>query len=96
MNNLIDEDELFELGYIKNNSIISNNYSLNISRWNGCFKEISIFTDPNSQFIYLREGDLTNRRENDDVITIFNSDFDGELTIDYIEKLTNLLKPNEK
>ena len=40
-----------------------------------------------NQYIYLREGDLSGKRENDDVVVVFNGDLDGELKINRIKRL---------
>lgn len=80
------------MNFIKQPSLIKDSYTLNISRLPFIFKEICVYTQKHNQFVYLREGDLKNCREEDNLVTIFNSDLNGELTINWIKNLVNLLK----
>lgn len=83
------EEQLLELGFTKEVMC----YSISISRDPKHYKVISVSPQLHNQYVYIREADGDEDiRLYDEVVTIFNSDYDGELKIEWIEKLVNLLK----
>lgn len=67
-------------------------YDLDISYFDNEYKTISITPLQGNQYIYIRQGEENKPREDDILITIYNSDIKGSLTSEYIINLTNLLK----
>lgn len=91
----ITEAFLIDFGFKKIQSLILPSYEINISRHPGTFKTLSCTIQQGNQYVTLREGEKQKDRMNDDLVNVYNSDYDGELTCEYIQALYNLLKPQK-
>jgi len=80
-------------GFEIHESLLLTSYSISISK-NGIYKVLSTTIEPGNQYVYVREGNNDKRHE-DDVITIFNGDLDGELYFHHIQNLYFLLTGEE-
>jgi hypothetical protein len=78
----------------KNNSIITS-YSIDISTSDSIYKVISISIKKNNQYVYIREGEIDEPRYKDNIINVFNSDYNGELFVHYIQNLYKILTNKE-
>lgn len=88
----ITHEWLIENGFTFVPSHILPNYYISISNYPSNFKIISLTIEFGNQYVYVREGDKEKPRHEDGVVTLFNSDFNGPLTIEFVETLYNLLK----
>lgn len=88
----ITNEWLIENGFTFIPSPIIPSYSISISNYPGNFKIISLTIEFGNQYVYVREGDKGKSRQEDNVVTLFNSDFNGPLTIEFVDTLYNLLK----
>ncbi len=75
-------------GFEETKGPVIDNYGMNISRNELEFKRISITLENGNQYIMVREGDLNSSRHKDDVVVIYNSDYDGNLKM---YRLNNLI-----
>lgn len=85
------EDFLLSNGFTKVDSIILPSYTLDISNFESEFKQLSVTVEPHNQYVSIRCGDLVAKRHEDEIITIYNSDINGELTIEYLTKLIEVM-----
>jgi hypothetical protein len=85
---------LIELGFtFSKNLIVSGYYSLDISIFKTQYKALTFCIDKHNQYGYIRYGEkLNGNRLDDDLITIFNSDSNGELYMHYMQNLCNIFK----
>jgi hypothetical protein len=80
--------ELLKLyGFTERCGPIVTNYSMNIGRNKLEYKEVSITLSPGNQYIMARQGDLHKERHKDDVIVLYNGDYDGKLMMHRINHL---------
>lgn len=73
-------------------SKIIDSYTFNIAIFPQEYKAISVSIEKGNQYVYIRNGELNEPREEDQLICIFNSDTHGELTKDRIELILEALK----
>lgn len=90
----ITEQFLLDNGFEKISSLIIDSYTYNLSHNPDYdFKQLSVNIEMGNQYVFLRQGDPEVDRANDDVITIYNSDYHGDLTCEYIQALLPVLNP---
>lgn len=89
----VTEKELLEFGFIKNEHLILPSYSINISKYKDRFKILSFTLQIGNTYGYLREqdDDFPDDRSEDNIITIFNGDYNGMLTKGYVTTMYYLL-----
>jgi len=89
----ITEQELLELGFTKNEHLILPSYSIDISQFKDRFKVLSFTLQIGNTYGYLREqdDDFPNDRTKDNIITIFNGDYNGVLTKGYVTTFHHLV-----
>lgn len=90
------EEKLIELGFIRRDSKILDSYVLDISYNSEEIKELSISTELGNQYVYIRQGQIEKKHWEADLVCIYKSDYMGNLTIEYIEKLVEVIKPKIK
>jgi len=90
------EEKLIDLGFIRRDSKILDSYILDISYTPTEIKELSISTELGNQYVYIRQGDKGKAHWEVDLVCIYNSDYMGNLTVEYIEKLVEVIKPKIK
>lgn len=83
-------ETLLKLGAVENK--VFNSFSLDISKFPRQFKEVVFYIEMNAQFVYIRQGDIDENRDSDNLVCIFNSDTHGRLTDKYIKQIVKLLK----
>jgi hypothetical protein len=94
---LLNEDEivtsqwLLLKGFTPLEGILVRSFSKDISQFEEQYKVISVCINPGNVYVYLREGDKMEPREEDDMVTVFNGDRQGQLKKEFIEKLYTLL-----
>lgn len=82
----LTEDILVQkCGFKKHETRITTIYSLNISPFKEILRQFSITIEPGNTYVYLREGEINQPRDKDDVITLFNSDLDGKLYLHWFQ-----------
>lgn len=92
----ITEEFLLQLGFnFKSNLILNKIFDIDISHFPNDYKTISLTIERHNQFVYLREGELKEDRSKDNLITIFNSDINGELYAHHIQNIYKIHK-NER
>jgi len=70
---------LLDNGFIKNQNLILDSYLLNFNYNN----EIIINIQLHNQYVWIKDGE--------NLSTIYNSDFQGNLTIEYLELLLKVI-----
>lgn len=95
MDNL--EQHLLDLGFKLEKNLIIDRYTLDIS-FNPMFefRQLSVTTEQGNQYIMIRQGDLERPRHEDECCTLFNSDYQGELTLEVIDDLVKVLSVNNR
>lgn len=78
------------------NKIFGNIYVLTIKYGDIPFRELSICTSISNQYVYIREIELGVPHEESEMVTIYNSDLQGNLTIEYLELLLQLINYKNK
>lgn len=66
-------------GFKERKGPVIDNYSISISKNKLEYKEISVTLSHGNQYIMVRQGDLKQPRHKDDVVTLYNGDYDGKL-----------------
>ena len=74
-------------GFKERKGPVIDTYSMNISRNKLEYKEVSVTLSPGNQYIMARQGDLESLRHKDDVITLYNGDYDGKLEMFRLDNL---------
>lgn len=74
-------------GIIIRKTPITDIYSLSINIYPTEWKAISFTIDYGNQYIYIRQGQLNEHRHDDDVVTIYNGDFDGLITLNKLQNI---------
>lgn len=82
---------MIALGFTCVSSVIMPSYIIDISNFKEEYKVISVYIQKGNQYIYVRAGEKDKSREQDDLITIFNSDVNGVLTLEKIHRVYNAL-----
>jgi len=59
-------------------------------------KRLSVSCEPGNTYIYITEHNQEDRRKIEDLICIFNSDYDGPLYLDYLKELYYILTKGKK
>ena len=90
----VSEQLLLNSGFEKHETLLISSYSKSFSKNDMIYKAISLNIENGNQYVYLREG-TTDKRHEDDIITIFNGDFDGPLYFHYIQNIFFLLTGQE-
>ncbi len=88
------EEGLIQLGFGPKGRI-TNSYELSITR-STFRKVISVAPNIGNQYVYIIEGVRGEPRLDDDIVTVYNSDYDGELSIEWIKQLKDLLWKEKK
>lgn len=76
--------------------ILGNIYTLSIKWHDMTFRELSICTAVGNQYVYIREIELGVPHEKSEIVTIYNSDLQGNLTIEYLELLLQVINYKNK
>jgi len=74
-------------GFKERKGPVIDTYSMSISRNKLEYKEVSVTLSPGNQYIMARQGDLESPRHKDDVITLYNGDYDGKLEMFRLDNL---------
>lgn len=74
-------------GFRERKGPVMDTYSMSISRNKLEYKEVSVTLSPGNQYIMARQGDLESQRHKDDVITLYNGDYDGKLEMFRLDNL---------
>ncbi len=85
------EKLMLEFGFEKHDSLIMDSYTINISPFESEYKVLSVTIEKHNQYIHLRNGDKEKDRAEDALITIFNSDVNGELFVHDIQNFYYIL-----
>ncbi len=85
------EKLMLDFGFEKHKSLITDSYTIDISNFEREYKVLSINIEKHCQFIYIRQGDKDKCRTEDDLISIFNSDVNGELFVHDIQNFYYIL-----
>jgi hypothetical protein len=81
----VTPDKLKDLGFTKDKF---GAWNKDISPWpESQLKWLSFAGD----YLYLREGELNNRRDNDDVVTLWNNDLRGVMPVKHLKDLYFIL-----
>jgi hypothetical protein len=83
----LSEEILVKAGAAINKGAITTSYSLDISKYPQSYKAIVISIQPGNVYVFIRDGDSDRRREEDDLITVFNGDIDGKLYLHWLQNL---------
>ena len=70
---------------------LSNIFEIDISYFKNEYKVISFSVDRHNQYVYIRYGEKDALRSDDVLISIFNSDIHGELTLEKIKEIYHAL-----
>ncbi len=81
----LTEKLMLDFGFEKHKSLIMDSYTIDISSYESEYKVLSVNIEKHNQFVYVRQGDKDKCRSEDDLVSIFNSDFNGELFIHDIQ-----------
>lgn len=81
----VTPDELKDLGFTKDGF---NAWNKDISPWPETHLKILSFA---GDYLYLREGELSNRREKDDIVTLWNNDLRGVMPVRHLKELYYIL-----
>ena len=73
------------------NKIFGNIYTLSIKWYDIPYKELSICTAVGNQYVYIKEVDENVPHEESQMVCIYNSDLQGNLTIEYLELLLQVI-----
>lgn len=79
-------DWLLNSGFTEYKHFILNSYT----KAYGIDRELSISTDFGNQYIYVKDN------KDDSVVSIYNSDINGNLSIEYLEQLVKTIYWNGK
>lgn len=91
------EKELLDLGFKLVPSPITDSYTLNVSFMPEFeYKELSVTIQPGNQYMFIRQGSVEQDMYKDDLVTLFNSDSQGELTIDIVKRMVDVLTVNNR
>ena len=95
---MITEQEILELGFTKRpNQLIIDSYMISVALNPYEFKELSVTIQQGNQYVFIRQGSAENeRREEDDVVTLFNGDSQGELTYNLLKQICEVLTYNNR
>lgn len=91
----VSKELLFKCGAVRHKSLILDSYTLDIPAHQNELKQLSITIQKGNQYIHLRNGDLSAPREDDSIITIYNSDVRGELFMHTIQNIYFALSGKE-
>jgi hypothetical protein len=71
----------------ENKGAVMTSYSMSISRSENTFKEITVALEPGNQYVMIREGNINAERHKDDIVVVYNGDFDGKLMLQRLDYL---------
>jgi hypothetical protein len=74
-------------GFRERKGLVMDTYSISISRNKLEYKEVSVTLSPGNQYIMVIRGDSKSPRHKDDVITLYNGDYDGKLEMFRLDNL---------
>lgn len=91
----LTEEWLIKFGFeeIKSNSMIPS-YTKSIAWYKG-FKVLSVYIQFGNQYVYIRDGELMADRTDDHLVTIYNQDIHGPLTVNYLQNIYYYLTGSE-
>ena len=93
---ILTEQEILDLGFAKQPNLIIDNYTLDLSFNEFEFKSLSVTIEQGNQYVFIRQGSIEEPRHKDDVVTVFNGDSQGQLTLEYLKDLCEVLCFNNK
>lgn len=93
----LTEEWLLKLGAKKNEHLILPSYEFDISWHAECYKKLNVTIQPGNQYGYLREqnDDYPAVREKDYLVTIFNGDRHGILSVHFLQNIYFLVTGKE-
>lgn len=91
----LTQEWLLKLGFEKQESPTHARYSKSISKNEHELKLIMVSIEPGNIYVSIRQGGIENKRQDDDVIDLFNSDYHGKLNIHWLQNLYSTLTGTE-
>jgi len=89
------ETLLFDLGFEVFAGKVMSTYSINVSKNEMEFKTITLSLEKGNTYVAIRQGSNESPRHEDDLVTVFNSDYHGNLYIHWLQNLYFLLTQEE-
>jgi len=87
----LTEEILLRFGFEKHESKILPSYSISIAKSDLQYKRLIVTIDPGNTYVSIREGHIQHNRDEDDIVILFNSDYDGKLYTHWLQNIYSFL-----